>query len=157
MEEIKCMQKNILMCLLLGMSLTYSMAQNDTIPQTIAQQNEAKKVAGEWFSQLIAGKNIDAVMAVSALPFAMDGKILLNTKKELRDFYRKIIEDKGARKIPEFITEIHGFKHEILDKYIPVNVLVVKIKITDKNRSKGDVLVSVGISDTKIRVIGFSD
>jgi len=151
------MKKNILTCLFLGMSLTYSMAQNDSIPQTMAQQNEAKKVAGKWFSQLIAGKHIDAVMAVSALPFAMDGKVILNTKKELRDFYRKVVKDKGERKVPEFIAEIHGFKHEILNKYIPLNVLVVKIKITDENRSKGDVLVSVSISDTKLKVIGFSD
>ncbi|CAM4126375.1 MULTISPECIES: hypothetical protein [Flavobacterium] len=88
------MNKTILTVILLITIICNLNAQNDLIPQTIEQQKKAKNIAEKWFTLLIEGENIDSLITISKIPFALDRKKILNSEDELKAFYNKVIEKK---------------------------------------------------------------
>lgn len=130
---------------------------SDSIFQSIEQQNQAKQLAELWVMELTKGENIDTLMSISTVPFALDGKKILNTKNELKELYKKVVDKKGKREVPALSSEIYKSKFEIIEKSIPLNVLLVKIEIKDGKNAGEAILVSVQISDDKLKIIGFRD
>ncbi|AUC74955.1 hypothetical protein [Olleya sp. Bg11-27] len=151
------MNKIILTSILLFTFICKSSAQNDSIPQTIEQQKTAKNIAEKWATLLIKGENIDSLIAISKIPFALDRKKILNSKDELKAFYNKVIDNKGKRIMPKFSSEIVYSKYEIIEKCIPINVLIIKITPLEGHLKGEGGLVSVEISGNDMKIIGFSD
>ena len=151
------MNKTILTSILLITFICNLSAQNDSIPQTIEQQKRAKNIAEKWTTLLTKGENIDSLINISKIPFALDRKRILNSKDELKVFYNKVIENKGRRIMPKISSEVFYSKYEIIENCIPINVLVIKITFLEENLKSEGVFVSVEISGNDVKIIGFSD
>ena len=151
------MNKIILTSILLFTFICKLSTQNDSIPQTIEQQKTAKNIAEKWATLLIKGENIDSLIAISKTPFALDRIKILNSKEELKAFYNKVIENKHKRIMPKISSEIVYSKYEIIEKCIPINVLIIKITPLEGDSKGEGSLVSVEISGNDMKIIGFSD
>jgi len=151
------MKKIVIVLLYIFISSFSANAQTDSISQTAAQQEAAKKVAVKWFSLLAQGRNVDSLLRISKTPFALDKVEILNTKDELRAFYNKVIAKKGQRVIPKFTTKIVGSRYEIIETCIPMNNLIIELRMLE-GVFKGDrVLICVEISGKELKIIGFAD
>ena len=106
---------------------------------------------------MIKGENIDSLIAISKIPFALDRIKILNSKEELKAFYNKVIENKHKRIMPKISSEIVYSKYEIIEKCIPINVLIIKITPLEGDSKGEGGLVSVEISGNDMKIIGFSD
>jgi len=150
--------KRIILSFTFLVVITFNLkAQSDTIPQTPEQQKEALNLAVKWTKLLTEGKHLDSLMNISTIPFAQDRKKILNSNDELKSFYFKVIERKGKRVLPEFTSEVHSSKYEIIEECIPINVLVIKLKLIEGDLEGEVIYVSVQISGSDLKVIGFSD
>ena len=132
-------------------------AQNDSIPQTPEQQKKAINLAVKWTTLLTEGKHVDSLMNISTVPFALDRKKFLNSNDELKSFYLEVINLKGERELPKTTAEVYASKYEIIEKCIPINVLIIKIELIIDDSKSHTILVSVVISGNEMKVIGFSD
>jgi len=133
-------------------------AQNDSIPQTIEQQKAAMKVATEWSSMLYNSDSIESLLKISKIPFALDNKKIIDSKDELKEIYMSILEDKARVKLTNIDSEIYGYKYEIIDEFIPINVLHVMLTITENDKERSDqIVLSVEISGDDFKVIGLRD
>ncbi len=132
-------------------------AQNNSIPQTIEQQKTAITLAKKWVTLLTEGEHIDSLITISKIPFALDRKKVLNSKDELKIFYNKIIKNEGKRIMPKVSSELFYSKYEIIEKCIPINVLIIKIILLEGDMKDEEILVSIEISGNDVKVIGFSD
>lgn len=151
------MNKIILLSILLTTFFSNLNAQSDSITQTINQQEIALNIAQKWVTLLTEGENTDSLMVLSKVPFALDRKIILNSEDELKAFYNKIIEKKGKRVMPKISSEVFHSKYEIIEKCIPINVLIIKITLLDGDLKDEAILVSVEISGDNMKIVGFSD
>ncbi len=132
-------------------------AQKDTIPQSLKLQKQAIALAENWVKLVTERTALDSLMNISSLPFALDKKKILNTEDQLKSFYLKMFKEKGERKLSKVTSEIHSSKYEIIDNCIPLNILVVRLKLLVDETKKYSVIVGVKISDTNLKVIGFAD
>lgn len=133
-------------------------AQHDSIPFPIEQQKEALAVAEKWTTLLNEGENLEELMSISAVPFAVDRSKILTTDEELQKLYQKIFEKKGKFDGYVFSYKIAGYKNEILDNGFPIVGIQVWATIEEGERLVGDsALITLSISNNELKVIGFSD
>lgn len=134
----------------------YCFSQNDTLNLTKTQIEKSTKVVNCWIEELFKAENIEELMKISDLPFALDRKKVVKNKEELKEIYNKIFENKGKRKIPDYTTEIFEYKDEIIDNCIPISVIKAKVIIKEKNEQEG-ILVCILFKNDEYKIIGFSD
>ncbi len=84
-----------------------------SISSTIyASENEdAKHVANTWFLSLMKGE-IAVTSALSKTPFSFDSKKIIDSDKQLKELYERIVEDKGKRDIKPTSVEVDKIKDE---------------------------------------------
>lgn len=131
-------------------------SQNDTLNLTKVQIEKSTKVVNYWIEELFKGEDIEGLLKVSEVPFALDRKRVLKSTEELKAIYNKIIESKGKRKVPNYTTEIFEYKEEIIDNCIAISVIKAKV-ITTRNNEREGILVSVLYKNDEYKIIGFSD
>lgn len=133
-------------------------AQHDSIPFPIEQQKEALAVAEKWTTLLNEGENMEELMNISAIPFAVEGSIILTTDEELHKVYQRIFEKKGKFDGYVFSYKIAGYKNEILDGGFPLVGIQVWATIEEGERLVGDgALITLSISNNELKVVGFAD
>ncbi|MES2484887.1 MAG: hypothetical protein V4581_02920 [Bacteroidota bacterium] len=130
-------------------------AQNDTI-KVKEHYQKAVMLAVDWTEQLMSGENVEKIVAYTALPFVKDGDEILITKKEVTDFYKEVILDKGKRKVPQMEARILSERKEILDQCIPVVYTVVAVDVEFKGE-KERIVISVLYTNGEYKVAGFKD
>lgn len=114
-----------------------------------ASPDPAIRIAKTWFSALVQGQTA-ASLAVSAAPFSMDGKKLLNTQAELTAFYEKVASSKGARPAPSLTASLGGEPTCYQGQPLPNDMVVVVVK-RDGSR------VAVCLAGNPLKVVGFKD
>ncbi|WP_159023121.1 hypothetical protein [Formosa sp. L2A11] len=136
-------------------------AQNDSIPQTLAQQKAAKNIAIECIKLFYKADNTDALLNISKIPFALSNEQILNSEAELKTFYKKIINGKSEITASKISSEVYSSRYEIIDKCIPLNVLIITVTLEETDldnetfsRSLG---VSVELSGNNVKIIGLTD
>ena len=132
-------------------------AQNDSIPQSIEQQNEAINLATNWGDLMTEGTAIDSLVSISGLPFALDRSEILNSNEELKSFYVKVANNISEGAPLKSIAKIYDSKYEIIEDVIPINVLIVQLTMLEGNLKDDAVYITVNISGNDMKIIGFSD
>ncbi len=125
-----------------------------SISSTIyASENEdAKQVANTWFLSLMKGE-IAVTSALSKTPFSFDSKKIIDSDKQLKELYERIVEDKGKRDIKPTSVEVDKIKDEqkLRKLKAPKNSITVHIKI-------GEEIIHVFVEPGETtKVVGFSD
>ena len=132
-------------------------AQIDSIPQSIAQQEKAIGLVTNWINLITVGEDIDSLMEMTALPFALDRRELLNSEEELKSFYAKVTEKIGKQTPPKVASRIFNSKYEIIEKSIPLNILIIEITVLDGDLKDDIVFLTVNISGDEMKIVGFTD
>ena len=109
----------------------------------------AKDVAGWYFEALMTG-NVEMADAHSTVPFSFDRKKVIANKEDLEKEHRRILADKGKRKVPNY-TIAPTDKAPVLDpKTFPAHT-VFRIDIDGE-------FIDIYVTKKKpLKVIGFSD
>jgi hypothetical protein len=136
-------------------SLTMS-AQEIPAEISAEQSQKAVDVAVKWTQMLTQGKDLEAVLNITAVPFAKDGKDILLTRREVKDFYLEVVKDKGQREAPKLTGSIFSYRNEILDECIPMVYAIVAVDF-EYDGDKERVLVSVLMAGEDYKVTGFRD
>ncbi|WP_299781205.1 hypothetical protein [uncultured Formosa sp.] len=136
-------------------------AQNNSIPQTIAQQKAAKNIAMEWIKLFYEVDNTDALLNISKIPFAVSNEQILNSESELKTLYKKIINGKSEITASKISSEVYSSRYEIIDKCIPINVLIIMVTLvetdSDNETFSRSIGVSVELSGNNVKIIGLTD
>lgn len=133
-------------------------AQHDSIPFPMEQQKEALAIAEKWTTLLNQGENLEELMSISAIPFAVDRHKILTTEEDLQKLYQKIFEKKGKLDGYIFSYKIAGYKNEILYNGFPIVGIQVWATIEEGEHLVGDsALITLSISNNELKVIGFAD
>lgn len=88
----------------------------------------ARAAATEWLEALTKA-DVPRALAASDVPFALDGKKILETVEELEAVYKKIAEDKGARDMKPTSVEVVEDVQEVVKNCAPQDVIIVRVKI----------------------------
>lgn len=121
---------------------------------------KAKSVVLKYIHLIAKGENIDSIMNMCSVPFALDRKEIISERAALKQKYVEMIADKGKNRVFSVDTIfIRTTRKEILDNIIPLDVYYVVVKIKLPNETKEDthgILLAVQMSDNP-KIIGFSD
>jgi len=120
------------------------------VAQTGPRAEKAKAAAEAWFNAL-TGADVKKSMALSATPFAWDGRQIVEKTADLEKLYQKVAEKKGARTLKPDSVTVADDKLEIADRCFPVDRIIVMVKIEDEG-----IAVCVRPGD-EYKVVGFRD
>jgi hypothetical protein len=120
------------------------------------QKTNISKIAKTWFDELAKAENLEKIIEISDVPFALDRKNVLTKTADLKAFYSKVFKNKGKRIFPKIRIKILDYKSEILEDYIPISVAKVAVFVGEDEHSEG-VILCVSIRNDTYKVIGFSD
>ena len=153
-----CISNKLILIFIFLSNFTFSIsAQSDSINRPKEEIVHAENVSVRWFTLLSEGRDLDSLIQVSEVPFALDGKKILYTKEELKSFYNQVIVSKGSRNFSDIEAKVYSSKQEIIEDCIPINVIILKITVFKGNPSGESVLVSVRIVGDDFKVVGFKD
>ncbi len=118
--------------------------------QKTSRKESAKQVAHTWFQSLMSG-DVAMITSLSDVPFAWDGKEIVESISKLKEMYKGIATDKGKRDLKATEIKILDDKNEISDKAFPIDRIMVVVMIGDEG-----ITICVKPGD-KFKVVGFSD
>lgn len=152
------MKKLILSTVLFFLSI--SIFSQDDKPYSLSEEQteQVLETVNAWLDEMFEAQDVNRLMELSDVPFALDREKVLNGKNELREVYLKIFENKGKRDIPKFDSEILEHKFEIVEDCIPMNFIKVLISIKDEDNDRiKAILICVSVKDEEYKIVGFSD
>lgn len=124
----------------------------EQVPERDTRQTQsvAGSVALQWARALFSG-DVEVAMALCEVPFAWDRKKVITNSAELREMFKGVVGDKGAREAPAMeVTKVVPVS-EIEDELFPKSYFTVDLAVAGER-----IRVAVGRGDV-MRVIGFSD
>lgn len=152
------MKKLILSTVLFFLSISIFSQDYKSYSLSEEQTEQVLETVNAWVDELFEAKDIDRLIQLSDIPFALDREKVLSDKNELREVYLKIFDNKGKRDVPKFDSEILEHKFEIFEECIPLNFVKVLVSIKDEdNDRKKAILICVSIKGEEYRIVGFSD
>jgi len=122
---------------------------------------QAKKIAVDFTNCLFLGSEADSLLAMCALPFAIDGELFADSKTLRAKFIEITKETKKNQsyKIKVDSTIIFGTRKDILNGLIPLNTYfvlnTVKGEINGQSRTTIQIAFAVQVSD-KSKIIGIT-
>ncbi len=121
----------------------------------------AKKIAVDFTNCLFIGSEVDSLLTMCALPFAIDGQLFADSKTLRAKFIEITKETKKNQsyKIKVDSSFIFGTRKDILNGLIPLNtyfvVNTIKGEINGQSRTTIQIVFAVQVSD-KSKIIGIT-
>jgi len=150
------MKKNILFIFFIVFPLFCFSQEIKSITLSEKDTQKATEVVKIWIDELFKGESVDKLFQVSDLPFVRDGVKILNTDDELRKMYESIFSSKGKRKIPKYKILFIEHKTEIVDKYLPLNVIKTVV-IIGEGEDEESIIIGIAVKGEKYKIVGFKD
>ena len=125
------------------------------------EAQQAKKIAVDFTNCLFLGSDVDSLLTMCALPFAIDGQLFADGKKLRAQFTEITKETKKNQsyKIKVDSSFIFGTRKDILNGLIPLNtyfvVNTIKGEINGQSRTTIQIVFAVQVSD-KPKIIGIT-
>lgn len=124
-------------------------------PASASKMDLKKKLAADYFEALTTA-DVKKTNELAGVPYSMDRKRILTTRKQVEDMHQQIADRKGRRNIPQYTIELTNQAPE-LDKVRFPKYVVYRIAIDIPGRERRtNVDIYVTDSDTP-KVTGFSD
>ena len=125
---------------------------NDSVALKNADSEAAAKGISEQYFKALTSGDVDKADAISVAPFSLDRKAVLNTMAEVKKMHRKILQNKGKRKIPAYAVSKTNKAPKLDPKVFP-EYFVFRVTIAEAKE-----FVDIYVSKSKNpKVIGFSD
>ena len=148
------MKKKFLKILFLIFPMFCFSQEIEPITLSETDSKKATEVVKIWIDELFKAESVDKLFQISDLPFVLDGVKILNTEEELRKMYESIFSNKGKRKIPKYEIVFLEHKTEIIDKYLPLNIIKTAVLVGEDRES---IIIGIAIKGEKYKVVGFKD
>jgi len=137
-------------CVVIGAAAVSAVAAEPATEHEQRREAKAKQVAAAWFDSLMRGDTA-VTTSLSDVPFAWDGKQIIESIGELERLFESVVADKGKRNIRATGIKVVTEPNETEMKSFPVDCVVVDISIDDE-----DVSTCISPGDT-FKVVGFRD
>ena len=134
-----------------------ALAQEDEYPTlTQKQETQAIGVANLWLEEIFKAEDVEKLMKISDVPFAVGQDEVLTHRTDLEKFYKEVFADKGKRPVPQLDPQVSEYRSEILEECIPLNFVKVEIVVGEED-DRDVVIVCVALKDDEYKVVGFND
>jgi len=151
------MKKTLFLLLPFFISLSAFSQNIESVALSENQEKEALEVVDAWIVELLQAENVDKLIQLSDIPFALTNKKILTSKEELKKIYLQVFNNKGKQDIPEYESKIIEHKFEILDECIPLNFLKVRVVFKDRDTSENSKIICLSQKEDGFKVVGIKE
>ena len=156
----------IVWALLVGTALTSQASAQDEPDGAELKGFMAGSQAVDAFIKALRNHDLDGLMKTVDVPFFKDGKEIVRTDEELRNFFQPPLEEKGFSELKADIMEVQQFKDvrdkatgdagELLKKVAQDDDLMFRLTVNWGSKTEGMMLL-VRVKEGGPKIIGLRD